>query len=187
MKRTGKSVSSGGGSAGFAVAAISLYARELRRFLGRRIRRRWDVDDLAQEVYLRLLKTDPDGVRRPLEFMLGVAQHVLMDRFRAASREEQTFPAAADAVELLQNEPSEALEDRLEECLTVHQELSSTLAQLSPAHAAALVLFHRDGLTYQEIGRKLGITLETVHTYIRDARRQIRMKHWAQRAGTGDE
>jgi RNA polymerase sigma factor (sigma-70 family) len=174
-----------GGNAGFAVSAISLYAKELRRFLVRRVRKAWEVDDLAQEVYLRMLKTDPDSVRKPLQFMIGIAHHVLTDRLRATAREEQAFSSNWDTVERLREEPSEALEDKLEECLGVRQELLEALSRISPVHAAALVLFHRDGLTYEEVARKLGLSVDTVHTYMRDARRQIRMTHWAEQEGPG--
>ncbi len=170
-----------------AVSAFNRYAERLRGFFGRRLGQSCDVDDLAQEVYLRLLSTDPSQVRKTLPFILGVASHVLTDHLRAETREQERFPSAGDALQVLKERPSEALGDRLDDCLSVRQEIAEALKQLSPVHAAVLVLHKRDGLSYEEVAKKLNLSVHTVHVYLRDARAQIRMAHWTDDNGESDD
>src|ERR1700722_15714982 len=54
--------------------------RSLLRFLGRRVRSAVDIEDLAQETYLRLLRArDLGEVRNPQAYLLRVASHVLVE------------------------------------------------------------------------------------------------------------
>ncbi len=52
--------------------------RSLLQFLGRRARTRVDIEDLAQETYLRLLRsTSLREVRNPQAYLMRVASHVV--------------------------------------------------------------------------------------------------------------
>src|ERR1700722_18271040 len=54
--------------------------RSLVQFLRRRVRSSVDVQDLAQETYLRLLRAgDLSQVRNPQAYLLQVASHVAME------------------------------------------------------------------------------------------------------------
>src|SRR4030081_1307395 len=54
--------------------------RSLLQFLGRRVRASVDIEDLAQETYLRLLRArDLSDVRNPQAYLLRVARHVLTE------------------------------------------------------------------------------------------------------------
>ena len=54
--------------------------RSLFQFLGRRVRATVDIEDLAQETYLRLLRArDLGEVRNPQAYLLRVAQHVVLE------------------------------------------------------------------------------------------------------------
>src|ERR1700675_1890833 len=54
--------------------------RSLFQFLRRRVRSSVDVQDLAQETYLRLLRArDLNEVRNPLAYLLQVARHVALE------------------------------------------------------------------------------------------------------------
>lgn len=160
----------------FALAAIARYARQLRNYLGRRLQQPCDIDDVAQEVYLRLLRTNPDEIKKPLSFLLGVASNVVADYWEREGKER--FPSAGDAVELFGQHASEALDDRLDECLSVQQQIEDALAQVSPIHALVLTMINRDGYSYDEVAQKLGLSRNTVHIYSRAARAQIRMAQW---------
>lgn len=88
------------------------------------------------------------------------------------------FPSAGDALTVRAQQPSETLEDRLDECLSVKQEIAEALAQVAPMHALVLTLINRDGYSYEEVAQKLGLSRNTVHIYSRAARAQIRMALW---------
>jgi RNA polymerase sigma factor (sigma-70 family) len=54
--------------------------RTLLRFIGRRVRATVDIEDLAQETYLRLLRArDLHDVRSPQSYLLRVASHVVAE------------------------------------------------------------------------------------------------------------
>src|ERR1700722_15305177 len=54
--------------------------RNLIQFLRRRVRSSFDVQDLAQETYLRLLRTrDLSEGRNPQAYLLQVAKHVALE------------------------------------------------------------------------------------------------------------
>jgi len=63
--------------------------QSLLRFLGRRVRSPVDIEDLAQETYLRLLRArDLGEVRNPQAYLLRVASHVLVEWRDQAPRPE---------------------------------------------------------------------------------------------------
>src|SRR5579859_1891711 len=54
--------------------------RSLLRFIGRRLRGNLEIEDLAQETYLRLLRArDLESVRNPQAYLLTVASHVVSE------------------------------------------------------------------------------------------------------------
>src|SRR6187399_649888 len=54
--------------------------RSLFQFLRRRVRSSVDVQDLAQETYLRLLRArDLSEIRNPQAYLLQVARHVMLE------------------------------------------------------------------------------------------------------------
>jgi RNA polymerase sigma-70 factor (ECF subfamily) len=61
------------------VAAIAVqYGRRLRRFLSVRLRKVQDVPELAQEVFLRLIRVDKhEAIRNPEAYLFTVASHVI--------------------------------------------------------------------------------------------------------------
>lgn len=163
----------------FGVWAFSHYRRELHRYLLRRLNRPQDVDDLAQEVYLRLLRHDENkSVRKPLAYLYGVAAHVVAD-FRIDSEpDREHLVVDSEAVEQCSDEPSYALPDDLAQRLNLQQQLERALARLPPTHAAVLLAHKRDGLSYKEVAQKLGLSVHTVEKYVTQAKARIRTMPW---------
>jgi RNA polymerase sigma-19 factor, ECF subfamily len=147
------------------------YSRELHRYLLRRLRRPEDADDLAQEVYLRLLRMNQDTlVRKPLAYLYGIAARVVADFHRS-----KTLPQTQDGDADLD---SQVIHDDLAERLNLQQQLHRALAQLPPMHAAVLLAHKRDGLSYQEVARELNLSVHTVAIYVKQAKARIRMMAW---------
>jgi DNA-directed RNA polymerase specialized sigma24 family protein len=75
--------------------------RSLFQFLRRRVRSSVDVQDLAQETYLRLLRArDLNEVRNPLAYLLQVASHVALEWYDRQPRSDSmvAVPAGSLAV-----------------------------------------------------------------------------------------
>jgi RNA polymerase sigma factor (sigma-70 family) len=154
------------------------YKRQLHSYLLRRLGKPQNVDDLAQEVYLRLLRIDDaDYMRTPLAYLYRVASNVLSDWNEVEQRERHV---TADSEELDRwSESAEAAwpenpTDRLE----LAEQIERALAQLPPLQAAILVLFEQEGLTYREIAQELKISVHTVEKYLTLARARIRTVRW---------
>jgi RNA polymerase sigma-70 factor (ECF subfamily) len=158
------------------VHALRNFARQLKGYVRRNLRRTCDVDDVVQEVYLRLLRTDVADVKQPISYLLGTASYVAADFREREGR--QLFPSAGDAVEVCSNVPSEALGDKLDEWLSITQELEEALAIVPPLYRAILILINRDGRSYEEVGKIMGFRPRTIHIYATRARAAIRMGHW---------
>src|ERR1700736_7056034 len=57
---------------------VTSHGEQLRRFLLARVRNAYDVPDIVQEVYLRLLRVpNVESIRSPEAYLFTVAQHVV--------------------------------------------------------------------------------------------------------------
>ncbi|HEY6642665.1 sigma-70 family RNA polymerase sigma factor [Povalibacter sp.] len=143
------------------VAWRQRWNRNLVQFLGRRVRAAVDIEDLAQETYLRLLRArDLSEVRNPQAYLLRVASHVLLEW-----RDDQP---RADAVVTLEDDllvdechPEFELEAGLSQ-----QRLDLALATASPMMRAVLLLKLRDERSSQDIANDLDITVRQVKRYL---------------------
>jgi len=152
------------------------YTRELHRYLLRRLRRPEDVDDLAQEVYLRVLRMDQETcVRKPLAFLYGIAAHVVADFHREHASEPPTESLDASSTH---DEWLPIVDDELAERLNLQQQLRRAIAQLPATHAAVLLAHKRDGMSYEEVARELNLSVHTVAMYVKQAKARIRTMTW---------
>lgn len=164
---------------GFAVSAAERYAKQLRRYLFRRLGGPQEVDDLAQEVYLKLLRVNTEiQLREPLAFVYSVAARVLASHRAEAARERANVTSADDAPDEWSDRVSDALSDRLEESFSVQQQIEKALSLISPTHAAVLLMIKRDGLSYEEVAARLELSVHTVHKYLQEGRAQIRKQRF---------
>src|SRR5687768_4378096 len=91
----------------FATTAVLEYGHRLRRFLQSRLRReRWhEIEDLAQEVYFRLLRYDDSKlVQDPARYVIGVASNVVAEYYVGARRANVSLDDAAAELENLDDQ-----------------------------------------------------------------------------------
>lgn len=135
--------------------------RSLYRFLGRRVRATVDIDDLAQETYLRLLRArDLGDVLNPEAYLLRVASHVLVE-WRNDQPRADAIVALDDDLLVDEGSPEFELEAQLS-----HERLEQALATASPMMRAVLLLRLRDERSCAQIAQELGITLRQVRRYL---------------------
>jgi RNA polymerase sigma factor (sigma-70 family) len=134
--------------------------QRLLQFLGRRVRA-VDIEDLAQETYLRLLRArDLSEVRNPPAYLLRVASHVVTEW---RDHVLPTQPISDDISELLIDEYPPDLD--LEASLS-QERLDRSLAEMTPMMRAVLLLRLRDGHSYKAIAEQLEITLRQARRYL---------------------
>lgn len=152
------------------------YARHrdaLRAFFQHRTQRKDFADDLTQEVYVELrLRPPVETLRDPALYLYKVAWNVLRRAMRGARRDARAYDAAD-----LEQLSTRTSEDAGAE-LTAEEFLMHLLEQLPPMYGAVLVLHLRDGLTYKQIGERLGVTTRSVKRHMEHVLAHLRRAQW---------
>jgi RNA polymerase sigma factor (sigma-70 family) len=140
----------------------------LRAFLYRRVRNHPDAAELAQEVFVRMLRVpDMTTVRNPEAYLFAVASNLAKEH---AQRTPQG-PSVLDIDDpLVQEQLAElpAFGGQLDRERRVRR-LREVLDQLSPKCRAAVVLQYWHGLSYEEIAQRLGVSTNMVNKYLSQA------------------
>jgi len=160
---------------GLAALAFRKYAPELHRYIERRMRRPDLARDLTQDIFERFLQVeDADAVRNPQAYLFGIASHVVREAQFKEDKSLVTFDS--DRVQELDSQLDHALPDELAERLSVTQELKRAFAELPAMHRMALLLVKRDGLSYEEAAQRTQLNVNTVKTYVFEARAKVKMR-----------
>lgn len=152
----------------FVASLAAEYGDRLRRFLFTRARNSADVPDLAQEVFLRLMRIEQhEIIRSPEAYLFTVASHVAHQH----TLRESNAPQAVDITEVfpeLQVSPSDDPLERAETSQRVRN-LKHVLDQLPPKLVTTLLLHRFDGLSIEEIASQLGVARITAAKYLAQA------------------
>lgn len=133
----------------------------LTRFLERRVGTRVDAQDLAQEVYLRLLRAERlDLVIEPQAYLYRVASNVAAE-WRMRARQSRPH-STAELESLVEATTPEALVDDAID----RRRFEAALGAMSPMLRAVMFLKLREGMTHEEIARHLGITQRMVRRFL---------------------
>lgn len=131
------------------------------QFLRRRVRIAVDIEDLAQETYIRLLRVrDLTEVRNPQAYLLKVAGHVITE-WRERQPPEDPLPLL-DEDQLIDESNFEC---ELDAQIT-QQRLDQVLANASAVTRSVLLLRFRDELTQKEIAQALTMTERQVRRHL---------------------
>lgn len=155
-------------SSAFVAGMAAEYGSRLRRFLKLRLRNAADAPDLAQEVFLRLLRVrNHDDIRSPEAYLFTVAGHVVHQHAQKAA----AVPKSVDIGDLLADLQLASANDPFEraEAAQQLQALEAALQELPPRVALALVLHRLGGRSVDEIARELGVASITVKKYLAKA------------------
>jgi RNA polymerase sigma-70 factor (ECF subfamily) len=155
------------------VARVADWARRwnsgLTRFLERRVTARVDAQDLAQEVYLRLLRAEQlDLVIEPQAYLYRVASNVAAEWH---VRARQSKPHSTEELELLVEltTPETIVDQEIETA-----RLDAALRTMTPMVRAVLYLKLREAMTHEDIARHLGITTRMVRRYLTGGYAELR-------------
>jgi RNA polymerase sigma-70 factor (ECF subfamily) len=162
-----------------ASAAFQKYAPALHRFLLRRIHRPQEVDDMAQEVFARLMRVENvELVRKPASYLFGIAANVVREFRIRAENEHQHITFDSGVVEFLAEHPQELGADDLAERLSLQKQLERGLSQLPRTHRVVLLLVTRDGLSHEEAAKAANLSVHTIEKYVTDARARLKLMKW---------
>jgi RNA polymerase sigma factor (sigma-70 family) len=163
----------------FASDAAEHYSADLHRFLARRMHRPQDIEDLVQEVYIRLLRVEDDTfIRNPRNYILTTAAHVVSDFIAKEQRTRKFVVVDSEMVETVTENPSELPSDQIASRLSTQKQLNAALEKLPPLHQAVLLMFYREGYKYEEIAGRLKVSVDQVERYLAHAKRAIMAIDW---------
>ncbi|MGC4028472.1 MAG: RNA polymerase sigma factor [Steroidobacteraceae bacterium] len=153
------------------------HGARLRRFLSARLRTSLaaDAPDLAQEIFLRLLRVEHlETIRSSEAYLFTIAFHVLHQHILRHSAMPETVEISTLISEMEASPDSDpALQAERHQQL---QELQQALHGLSAKAQAVLLLHRRDGYTLEEIARLLGMSRPMAAKYLSKALVHLRQR-----------
>jgi RNA polymerase sigma-70 factor (ECF subfamily) len=153
----------------FVEKLFAEHRRALQKYFYGRIRIKSEAQDLAQEVYVRMLRvSDPEAIRNPQLYLYAVASNLVKEHAVVERRQAERLDLGTDFdVALVQQRLGDIppLESELE-AREITTRLNAALGQLPGRWRTALILQYRYGLTYQEIGDRLGVSSNMVKKYL---------------------
>lgn len=151
--------------------------RTIARLTGDRL----GLEDMAQEVFLRLFRALPHfrGDAQLSTFLYRIVVNVVNDEFRDRKKARLTSPIEDEQARGLAH--SSASPAVLAERAQMQQAVEAGLRQLTPQDRTILTLHYQEGRSYEEIAAVLDLPMGTVKTHLYRARERLKlmMKEWA--------
>jgi RNA polymerase sigma-70 factor (ECF subfamily) len=152
------------------LAAVYIERREdLRRFFQARLGGRADVEDLVQELYLKVQAVTGEEIDNPPAYLYRLASNLMLDRLRRAKRTgaretewrraNHATVGALDVADIPDAESAVIARQRLER-------LSQALTTLSPVTQQVFRLHKFEGLTHVETAAQMGISRSAVEKHV---------------------
>lgn len=133
----------------------------LRAWLRKRMDCSESAADLAQDTFVRVLLTRKAfDLREPRAYLSSIARSLLIDRFRRRSLEQAYLETLANLPEPLELSP-EARSMLLETLL----EIDALLDGLGARTRQIFLMAQLDGLSFVDIARRLGLSVNTVRKH----------------------
>ncbi|WP_454715824.1 RNA polymerase sigma factor [Caulobacter segnis] len=164
------------------LATAYLERREhMRRFFVARLGGRGDVEDLVQELYLKVQSVTEDPIENPQAYLYRLASNLMLDRLRQARRAgardtewRRTNHATVGVLDVADTPDAESAviaRQRLEK-------LSRALESLSPVTQRVFRLHKFDGLTHAETAARMNISRSAVEKHV-----SLALSHLVKRVG----
>lgn len=154
---------------------IERYQRLVGMIVFRLVPRREDAVDLCQDVFLKVFE-HLDTYRGEAEFSTWIgriAHHTAINHLR--KRRVPSFSELPQAEPMIMNAahsgpgPEDHHQENLRQTL-----LEKEMALLPEQDRTMLILFHQQGMNYEEIGRTLDLTVANVKSHLFRARKKLR-------------
>lgn len=150
---------------------LLMYEKPIFNHLIRLVGSRDEAADLLQETFIRLytkrFQIDTEGNVK--NWLYKVATNIAYDYFRKKKRE--------NLVSIDDEDLSETIEAKLSYTNLEHEiatiDLENALEKIRPHYKNILLLYYREGFTYEEVAKMLELPLNTVKTHLRRARQEL--------------
>jgi RNA polymerase sigma-70 factor (ECF subfamily) len=152
---------------GDRVAFYNIYERYCKRLYGfvfRYIKQEDDADEIVQEVFVKLweARSNIDVYSSFDAFLFTIAYNTTMTLFRKRIKERK-YLEYLQSIQQIESAPKVIEEIHFKELNSIVQSL---LNQLTPRQKEIFLLSREEGLTHEEIAKKLGISVNTVKKHM---------------------
>jgi RNA polymerase sigma factor (sigma-70 family) len=135
------------------------------------------LDDLAQDVFLRLYRALPSfrGEALVTTYLYRIAVNVAQDEWKRRKRDSRAVSISDEESgweDRLQH-PGRNAEELMEEREFAGL-MDAQLQRLSNVERAVLVLYHQEERSYEQIALALGLPIGTVRTHLHRGRKKLR-------------
>lgn len=160
-------------------ALFMAHRAELVRFIRARSGDAVEVDDLMQDLWLKLAKLNPGPIANGRAYLFRMTNNLVLDhrrsKQRAMSRDRQWSDADGD----FGLSPIERADPALtaEDALCRDQEIAAlrdAIAKLPPRSQIALIQYRLEGLSQAEIAKQMGISRSGVEKHLAIAMRHLK-------------
>ena len=146
-----------------------LYTRHdqaLHRFLGAMLRSPEDVDEVAQDVYLRIIRQEDFDklLEYPRAYLFRTATNLVRDRLRRQRVRMANFQVPLHQHEIACPIPSPEVSLQWKQNLEL---VKSALRELAPLPRKIFLMHRIKHLTYADISDELGISVRTIERHMR--------------------
>jgi RNA polymerase sigma factor (sigma-70 family) len=136
------------------------------------------VDDLAQDVFLRLYRALPSfrGESLITTYLYRIAVNVAQDEWKRRRRNDRTHVSLSDETSAWEERlahPDRNAEQQIEE-REFQQTVEEQLHALSQIERTILILYHQEERSYEQISYALGMPIGTVRTHLHRGRKKLR-------------
>jgi RNA polymerase sigma factor (sigma-70 family) len=136
------------------------------------------LDDLAQDVFLRLYRALPSfrGEALITTYLYRIAVNVAQDEWKRRRRDRDTHISLSDDTSGWEDRlphPDRNPEQQIEE-REFQQSVEEQLQRLSNIERTILVLYHQEERSYEQIAYALGMPIGTVRTHLHRGRKKLR-------------
>ena len=146
------------------LAAFAAHQIPLKRFIARFMRNTSDVEDIAQETFLRAFSVEQGRpIEQPKSFLYRIAKHIALNQLKQKSRQITCYIEDSCASDVIPLEGSAEEEAIAGQTLGLH---CDAVASLPPQCRQAYLLRKVHGLSHKEIAEHLGIAVSTVEKHL---------------------
>jgi RNA polymerase sigma factor (sigma-70 family) len=143
------------------------HGSSLKRFIGRFMRSPSDVEDIAQEAFLRAYMVERSRpIEQPKSFLFRIAKHLALSQLTRKSRQITEYIEDSTDASVIQLDYSAEEEVSARQMLGVHCE---AVAELAPQCRQVYLLRKVHGFSHKEIAEHLGIAVSTVEKHLMKA------------------
>jgi RNA polymerase sigma factor (sigma-70 family) len=152
---------------------------QVRRFVLARLRNEADVDDVLQDLWIKLRDAKTGPIENGAAYLFRMANNLLIDRAREAMRRQRREQSWSDET-LGRFEGTRDVADQAlaaDEAIASRQEsdrVSAAIRQLPPGAQTVLRLHKIEGLSHAEIAAQLGISRNGVEKHMGVAMKHLR-------------